>query len=105
MLRRPLETTPTFRELRISQRTSGKVCGCSLLIGTNRSPLVSKSVTALSWWRCAIAWCKPGCDSGGGATTMGMEVAGKKGGPTASMNVVPLIDILLVLLIIFMVIT
>jgi len=36
---------------------------------------------------------------------MGMEVAGKKGGPTASMNVVPLIDILLVLLIIFMVIT
>ena len=36
---------------------------------------------------------------------MGMEVAGKKGGPAASMNVVPLIDILLVLLIIFMVIT
>lgn len=36
---------------------------------------------------------------------MGMEVGGKKGGPTASMNVVPLIDILLVLLIIFMVIT
>jgi biopolymer transport protein TolR len=35
---------------------------------------------------------------------MGMEVGGKKG-PTASMNVVPLIDILLVLLIIFMVIT
>jgi biopolymer transport protein TolR len=36
---------------------------------------------------------------------MGMEVGGKKGGPTASMNVVPLIDILFVLLIIFMVIT
>jgi biopolymer transport protein ExbD len=40
-----------------------------------------------------------------GATTMGMEVGGKKGGAVASMNVVPLIDILLVLLIIFMVIT
>ena len=36
---------------------------------------------------------------------MGMEVAGKKTGAVASMNVVPLIDILLVLLIIFMVIT
>ena len=36
---------------------------------------------------------------------MGMEIGAKKGGPTASMNVVPLIDILLVLLIIFMVIT
>ncbi len=36
---------------------------------------------------------------------MGMEVVGKKGGAMASMNVVPLIDILLVLLIIFMVIT
>jgi biopolymer transport protein ExbD len=36
---------------------------------------------------------------------MGMEVAGKKGGVMASLNVVPLIDILLVLLIIFMVIT
>jgi biopolymer transport protein TolR len=36
---------------------------------------------------------------------MGMEVGGKKGGPLASMNIVPLIDILLVLLIIFMVIT
>ena len=36
---------------------------------------------------------------------MGMEVGGKKGGAIASMNVVPLIDILLVLLIIFMVIT
>ena len=36
---------------------------------------------------------------------MGMEMGGKKGGATASMNVVPLIDILLVLLIIFMVIT
>jgi len=35
---------------------------------------------------------------------MGMEV-GKKGGPMASMNVIPLIDILLVLIIIFMVIT
>ncbi len=36
---------------------------------------------------------------------MGIEVGGKKGGAMASMNVVPLIDILLVLLIIFMVIT
>jgi biopolymer transport protein TolR len=36
---------------------------------------------------------------------MGMEVEGRKGGAMASMNVVPLIDILLVLLIIFMVIT
>jgi biopolymer transport protein TolR len=36
---------------------------------------------------------------------MGMEMGGKKGGVMASMNVVPLIDILLVLLIIFMVIT
>ncbi len=36
---------------------------------------------------------------------MGTEMGGKKGGTMASMNVVPLIDILLVLLIIFMVIT
>jgi biopolymer transport protein TolR len=36
---------------------------------------------------------------------MGMEAGGKKGGLMASMNIVPLIDILLVLLIIFMVIT
>jgi biopolymer transport protein TolR len=36
---------------------------------------------------------------------MGMEVGGKKGGPVATMNVIPLIDILLVLIIIFMVIT
>jgi biopolymer transport protein TolR len=36
---------------------------------------------------------------------MGMEVGEKQGGAMASMNVVPLIDILLVLLIIFMVIT
>jgi biopolymer transport protein TolR len=36
---------------------------------------------------------------------MGMQVGGQKGGAMASMNVVPLIDILLVLLIIFMVIT
>ena len=36
---------------------------------------------------------------------MSMEVGGRKGGAIASMNVVPLIDILLVLLIIFMVIT
>jgi biopolymer transport protein TolR len=36
---------------------------------------------------------------------MGLDVGGKKGGAIASMNVVPLIDILLVLLIIFMVIT
>jgi biopolymer transport protein ExbD len=34
-----------------------------------------------------------------------MDVGGKKGGPMASMNVIPLIDILLVLIIIFMVIT
>lgn len=36
---------------------------------------------------------------------MAMEVGARKGGAIASMNVVPLIDILLVLLIIFMVIT
>jgi biopolymer transport protein TolR len=36
---------------------------------------------------------------------MGMEVGGKKGGPMATMNIIPLIDILLVLIIIFMVIT
>jgi biopolymer transport protein TolR len=36
---------------------------------------------------------------------MGMQVGGSKGGAIAEMNVVPLIDILLVLLIIFMVIT
>jgi biopolymer transport protein TolR len=36
---------------------------------------------------------------------MGMEVGERHGGAMASMNVVPLIDILLVLLIIFMVIT
>jgi biopolymer transport protein TolR len=36
---------------------------------------------------------------------MGMQVGGSKGGAMADMNVVPLIDILLVLLIIFMVIT
>jgi len=36
---------------------------------------------------------------------MGIELEGNKGGAMASMNVVPLIDILLVLLIIFMVIT
>jgi biopolymer transport protein TolR len=36
---------------------------------------------------------------------MRMEAGGKKGGAMASMNVVPLIDILLVLLFIFMVIT
>ena len=36
---------------------------------------------------------------------MGMQVGGEKGGAIADMNVVPLIDILLVLLIIFMVIT
>jgi len=34
-----------------------------------------------------------------------MDVGSKKGGPMASMNVIPLIDILLVLIIIFMVIT
>jgi len=36
---------------------------------------------------------------------MGMQVGESKGGAMAEMNVVPLIDILLVLLIIFMVIT
>ena len=36
---------------------------------------------------------------------MGMSVGDKKGGAMAEMNVVPLIDILLVLLIVFMVIT
>ena len=36
---------------------------------------------------------------------MGMDVGGKQGGAMATMNVVPLIDILLVLIIIFMVIT
>ena len=36
---------------------------------------------------------------------MAMAVGGKAGGPTADMNVTPLIDVLLVLLIIFMVIT
>jgi len=36
---------------------------------------------------------------------MGMATGGSAGGPTADMNVTPLIDVLLVLLIIFMVIT
>ncbi len=36
---------------------------------------------------------------------MGMNVGGGHGGPSASINVTPLIDVLLVLLIIFMVIT
>jgi biopolymer transport protein TolR len=36
---------------------------------------------------------------------MGMDIGAKQGGAMASMNVVPLIDILLVLLIIFLVIT
>ena len=36
---------------------------------------------------------------------MAMQVGGGKGGPTADINVTPLIDVLLVLLIIFMVIT
>ncbi len=36
---------------------------------------------------------------------MGMGVGGGKGGPSANINVTPLIDVLLVLLIIFMVIT
>src|ERR1051326_2870341 len=38
-------------------------------------------------------------------SSMGMQVGDSKGGTMAEMNVVPLIDILLVLLIIFMVIT
>jgi biopolymer transport protein ExbD len=36
---------------------------------------------------------------------MGMKVGGKKGGPMADINVTPLVDVVLVLLIIFMVIT
>src|SRR5581483_6752668 len=36
---------------------------------------------------------------------MGMAIGGGKGGPSADINVTPLIDVLLVLLIIFMVIT
>jgi biopolymer transport protein ExbD len=36
---------------------------------------------------------------------MGMQMGGSKGGPSADINVTPMIDILLVLLIIFMVIT
>jgi biopolymer transport protein ExbD len=36
---------------------------------------------------------------------MGMNVGGKSGGPVCEMNVTPLIDVLLVLLIIFMVVT
>jgi biopolymer transport protein ExbD len=40
-----------------------------------------------------------------GVTIRGSEVGGMKNGPLASMNVIPLMDILLVLVIIFMVIT
>jgi biopolymer transport protein TolR len=36
---------------------------------------------------------------------MGMQVGGKKGGPMADINVTPLVDVVLVLLIIFMVVT
>jgi len=36
---------------------------------------------------------------------MGMNVGGSKGGPTADINMTPMIDVLLVLIIIFMVIT
>ena len=36
---------------------------------------------------------------------MGMSVGGKKGGPMADINVTPLVDVVLVLLIIFMVVT
>lgn len=36
---------------------------------------------------------------------MGMQVGGRKGGPMAEINVTPLVDVVLVLLIIFMVIT
>ncbi len=36
---------------------------------------------------------------------MGMAIGGKSGGPTADMNVTPMIDVLLVLIIIFMLIT
>ena len=36
---------------------------------------------------------------------MGMQVGGKSGGPMADINVTPLVDVVLVLLIIFMVVT
>jgi biopolymer transport protein TolR len=36
---------------------------------------------------------------------MGMSVGGKKGGPMADINVTPLVDVMLVLIIIFMVVT
>ena len=36
---------------------------------------------------------------------MGMKVGGKKGGPMGDINVTPLVDVVLVLLIIFMVVT
>ena len=36
---------------------------------------------------------------------MGMNVGGGKGGPMADINVTPLVDVVLVLLIIFMVVT
>jgi biopolymer transport protein TolR len=36
---------------------------------------------------------------------MGMSVGGKKGGPMAEINVTPLVDVMLVLIIIFMVVT
>ena len=36
---------------------------------------------------------------------MGMAIGGSKGGPVSDPNIVPLIDVLLVLIIIFMVIT
>lgn len=36
---------------------------------------------------------------------MGMSIGGKKGGPMADINVTPLVDVMLVLIIIFMVVT
>ena len=36
---------------------------------------------------------------------MGMQLGGKSGGPMADINVTPLVDVVLVLLIIFMVVT
>src|SRR5438067_12864882 len=53
-------------------------------------------------WRQGL---NPSRDCADRRIAMGMEVGESKGGTMAEMNVVPLIDILLVLLIIFMVIT
>ncbi len=55
-------------------------------------------------WRGMMA-CKVRETQANGRFAMGMTVGENKGGAMAEMNIVPLIDILLVLLIIFMVIT